>query len=150
LSTYGPSIAKSATQQSSDAFVIIPQAVPDYTQDKNTRESVENVSQIEMADQENLLRTTPTSLGMSQMDPATQITHGPPTHNDFCPEQATTEETREVPSHFADISQHQIDHTIQQQCKDLHELLQLFKQAYTEPLSSFILQTPKHKSGAKK
>jgi hypothetical protein len=64
---------------------------------------VENVSQIEMADQGNLLRTTPTSLGMSQMDPATQIMHGPPAHNDFCPKQAATEEIGEVPSHFADF-----------------------------------------------
>jgi hypothetical protein len=43
-------------------------------------------------------------------------------------------------------SPHPIDQTIQKQGRDFHELLQLFKQTNTEPLSSFIMQTPTHKS----
>jgi hypothetical protein len=39
-----------------------------------------------------------------------------------------------------------IDQAIQQQGRDLHQLLQMFKQSNSEPLSSFIMQTPKHKS----
>jgi hypothetical protein len=39
----------------------------------------------------------------------------------------------------------QIDTAIQEQGKELHELLQLFKQSSSEPLSSFILQTPTKK-----
>jgi hypothetical protein len=42
-------------------------------------------------------------------------------------------------------SPQQIDQAIQQQGKQLHELLQLFRQANTEPLASCILQTPKNK-----
>jgi hypothetical protein len=42
-------------------------------------------------------------------------------------------------------SPHQIDEAIQDQGRDLHELLRIFKQANLEPLSSFILQTPKNK-----
>jgi hypothetical protein len=38
-----------------------------------------------------------------------------------------------------------IDKAIQKQGEDLHELLQMFKRANSEPLSSFILQTPKNK-----
>jgi hypothetical protein len=38
-----------------------------------------------------------------------------------------------------------MDQIIEKQGQDLHELLQLFRQATTEPLSSFILQTPTHK-----
>jgi hypothetical protein len=38
-----------------------------------------------------------------------------------------------------------IDKAIQDQDKDLHDLLHMFKQANSKPLSSFILQTPKHK-----
>jgi hypothetical protein len=44
------------------------------------------------------------------------------------------------------VSPQHIDKEIQDQGKEIHELLQLFKQANTEPLSSFILQTPKHKT----
>jgi hypothetical protein len=36
----------------------------------------------------------------------------------------------------------QIDQAIQQQGKELHELLRLFRQANTEPLATYILQTP--------
>jgi hypothetical protein len=42
-------------------------------------------------------------------------------------------------------SPQQIDQAIQQQGKELHELLQLFRQTNTEPLASCILQTPKNK-----
>jgi hypothetical protein len=38
-----------------------------------------------------------------------------------------------------------IDKAIQQQGRDLHQLLQMFKQVNSEPLSSFIMQTPKLK-----
>jgi hypothetical protein len=43
------------------------------------------------------------------------------------------------------ISPQQIDWAIQDQGAELHELLQMFKDASTEPLASFVLQTPKHK-----
>jgi hypothetical protein len=38
-----------------------------------------------------------------------------------------------------------IDLTIQRQGQDLHEILQMFRQISTEPLSSSLLQTPQHK-----
>jgi hypothetical protein len=46
------------------------------------------------------------------------------------------------------ISPKSIDVEIQRQGKELHELLQMFKQASTEPLSSFVLKTPIHKGNA--
>jgi hypothetical protein len=48
------------------------------------------------------------------------------------------------------VSPQQIDMAIQKQGQDLHKLLQVFKQAATEPLSSFILQTLQHKSSEPK
>jgi hypothetical protein len=44
------------------------------------------------------------------------------------------------------ISPHQVDQMIQEQGQQLHELLQLFKQTTTMPLSSYVLQTPTHKT----
>jgi hypothetical protein len=41
-----------------------------------------------------------------------------------------------------------IGSAIKEQGRDLHELLQMFRQANSEPLSSFILQIPKHKKAA--
>jgi hypothetical protein len=43
------------------------------------------------------------------------------------------------------ISLHVIDKTIQEQGKKLRELVQLFKNANIEPLSTYLLQSPKHK-----
>jgi hypothetical protein len=43
------------------------------------------------------------------------------------------------------ISPQIIDQDIQEQGKELHELLSLFKQANSEPLSAFVLQTPQQK-----
>jgi hypothetical protein len=43
-----------------------------------------------------------------------------------------------------------IDAAIQSQGKDLMQLLQMFKDASTDPLSSCTLQTPKHKTPIRK
>jgi hypothetical protein len=39
-----------------------------------------------------------------------------------------------------------LDHEIQEKGKQIHEVMRLFKQATTLPLSSFVLQTPHHKN----
>jgi hypothetical protein len=43
------------------------------------------------------------------------------------------------------VSPQHIDWVIQEQGSKLHELLQIFKETNTELLSTFVLQTPKHK-----
>jgi hypothetical protein len=44
------------------------------------------------------------------------------------------------------ISHLHIENVNQEQGKNMHDLLQLFRQVNSEPLSSFVLQTPKHKN----
>jgi hypothetical protein len=41
-----------------------------------------------------------------------------------------------------------MDHATQDQGQELHQMLSLFKQATSTPLSGFVLETPKHKSVA--
>jgi hypothetical protein len=59
--------------------------------------------------------------------------------------ETATEETVEQMQGIESRPQN-IDQAIQQQGRDINELLQMFKQANSNPLSPFIMQTPKHKS----
>jgi hypothetical protein len=86
---------------------------------------------------------------MNQGIPADQSTRDVVAGNSMHSEQVANEETGETAAHFTQHSPQQIDQTIQQQGKDPHELLQMFKHANAELLSSFILQTPTQKADAK-
>lgn len=79
---------------------------------------------------------------------------GPSTHADstnivteICPSDPEMAQNID-PAYPAPVSPHNMDPSIQQQGRELHEVLSMFRNATTMPLSSCILPTPAHKSRA--
>lgn len=62
------------------------------------------------------------------------------------PEPTITEHGNETLAPTLTASPQQMDPQLQEQGRDLHEVLQLFKATTTAPLSSFVLDTPNYKT----